>query len=238
MKKYTLLTFLFVCLLQLHAQTEVWEYGSHSEKWLSFDINYSMLAPDPIMDGNLSELWGGFGASNHLFIFWDQFDLGFFEHTYVLMGTGPVLHDGLINSYLQLEAGVALGPVWRIRHNHASFTYYAVGLDVKFMHGKFEKTYAVYNGKIQYEFNGLTLGTTIDVGWRYLFNQYVSIHLGLNTSFDLINIAGLDDPIQTSNHTINYGWVGIKPYIGVGITWMTDKSVATEFGDELYWIDW
>jgi hypothetical protein len=217
------------------AQSELVSSWTRAEKWLSIDGGATALFKNSLFDEKLNPVAVQVSVSNHYLAFWNYYNLGLYEQTYFTMGNSEIVNDIPSVVSLRYQMGLILGPVYKIKHNYSHTTYYALGIDVKWVHGMYDVHYGATT--IQYMYDSFTFGVAVDIGWRFAFNEYITMNVGAQFGFDILSLGKINRVSAAQNYKINYGWITARPYVGIGITWITEKSYNLSFGNDEYWVD-
>jgi len=160
---------------------------------------------------------GAPGFNVNVYQFSNMRNIGIFFHFAALF---PAIekHNN-INYLFQYEW--MFGPGFRYSLNNNLYLHFGIGLNVT------SPLYATYNKEsVDYHFEATNLGIGSDVGLKFNFSDKYYLNFGLALAYDFISFKYIESRSNDGNtrtrisdnfYIMDFGMLGIRPYIGIGI---------------------
>jgi hypothetical protein len=239
MKKCIVIMFLlFVqggCLFTVYALSS----NSHHESSLLLNFSYSFFLKSPFSpDANADNQFDSLGTALTFRSYANWANFGFYLNTYFSF-PGKVVSTktgGLTNTTEQIDMmlGLIIGPSYRLMLDGGVHLYFALGFHFGFITGSYAVEYPdQISGTFQTDLSGTIAGAGGEFGLKYDASDVIHLSFGVVWTLDFGSTIYFAES-SPNRPKPNYAWIGIRPYIGMGITITSDHSWYVNLINEDY----
>jgi hypothetical protein len=216
-----------------------WEGDTHGENWLSLNFNYGSFFKSPLnSNATADNQFGALGAglTFHRFGNWSNF--GIYAHMYFLF-PNTIVSTKTDGGYVSEEKmntlmGAILGPAFRIVLGEGAYLLTALGFHVSLINGTYTQLYPnqfAGSDTFQDPLSGTMLGVGGNFSFKYDTSNVLHVIFGMNFTLDLVSFINFTDENRVKP---DYTWIDIKPYIGIGISIISEHSWFARLANEGY----
>ncbi|MDR1229881.1 MAG: hypothetical protein LBK61_00620 [Spirochaetaceae bacterium] len=136
---------------------------------------------------------------------------------------------------IDMMLGLIIGPSYRVRLDGGVYLYFALGFHFSYITGSYAEQFpgTSISGTFRYDLYGTMMGAGGEFGLKYDTSEVLHVSFGLVWTLDLgSTIYVVEKP--TNRPVPDYAWLGIRPYIGIGISITSDHSWYVKLVNEEY----